>query len=287
MKLQFNNITKYYGSHCALSQFSTELTEGVYGLLGPNGSGKTTLMNILTTIMKPTQGSILLDGRDVRQKTGEYLQKLGFLPQQITFYKNFRCDEFLGYMCALKGLPKKETKARIYEALEQVNLSDIGKIKVGALSGGMSQRLGIAQAILNNPKILVLDEPTAGLDPAERIRFRNLISKLSKDRLVLLATHIVSDVEYIAKEVLILKKGCLVAKGTPELLCQGLAGKVWDVTIEKESELSPFVDTHIVSNIKRTGQSYTLRVICENQPGEAASILEASLEDVFFSIFRN
>lgn len=287
MELRFSDITKYYGRLCALSHFSADLTEGVYGLLGPNGSGKTTLIHILTGIMKPTRGNILLDGTDVRQITGRYLQKLGFLPQYITFYKNFRCDEFLEYMCALKGIPKNQVKARISEALEYVNLSDIGRTKIGALSGGMRHRLGIAQAILNDPEILVLDEPTAGLDPAERIRFRNLISKLSKDRLVLLATHIVSDVEYIAKEVIILKKGLLVSQGTPETLCRGLAGKVWAVTIDQESELSRFVDTHTVSNIKRSGHSYVLRVICEQQPKGNASLLEAGLEDVFFSIFRN
>lgn len=287
MKLQLRNITKYYGRNCALNNFSTDLTDGVYGLLGPNGSGKTTLINIITGIIEPTDGCILLDGEDVRKIPDQYLQKIGFLPQYITFYKNFRCYEFLEYMCALKGIPKNETKLRINEALESVNLTGINDVKIGALSGGMRRRLGIAQAILNNPEILVFDEPTAGLDPAERIRFRNLISKLSRGRLVLLATHIVSDVEYISNEVILLKKGCIVCQGTPESLCDNLEGKVWEVTVDDENKLSHFVDTHIVSNIKRDGNSYLLRVICDNKPKENANLLEANLEDVFFSIFRD
>ena len=235
MELKFEHITKYYGKQCALDNFNAALTEGVYGLLGPNGSGKTTLINIMIGILEANQGQVLLDGMDVRQMGAGYLDRIGYLPQYPTFYKNFRTDEFLEYMCALKSVPRSRTQSRISEVLEQVNLTDARKKKVGALSGGMRQRLGIAQAILNRPGILVLDEPTAGLDPIERIRFRNIISRLSRDKLVLLATHIVSDVEYIAKEVLILKKGRLVLQGTPEEISRNLTGKVWQgVTSEAE-----------------------------------------------------
>jgi ABC-2 type transport system ATP-binding protein len=286
MEIKFKCITKYYGKQCALDNFNTTLTEGIYGILGPNGSGKTTLINIMIGILKANRGSVLLNSIDVRKMGTEYLDKVGYLPQYPTFYKNFRTDEFLEYMCALKNVPNNRIPSRISEVLEQVNLTDVRKKRVGALSGGMKQRLGIAQAILNRPEILVLDEPTVGLDPIERIRFRNIISRLSRDRLVLLATHIVSDVEYIAKEVLILKKGKLVLQGTPEEISKSLTGKVWRV-VTSEEELSDWVDRYAICNIKRMGKDFVLRIVCENQPGNIATPVEPGLEDVFLSIFRN
>lgn len=286
MELKFEHIVKYYGKQCALDNFDAKLTEGVYGLLGPNGSGKTTLINIMIGILNTNQGKVLLDGIDVRQMGTKYLDRIGYLPQYPTFYKNFGTDEFLQYMCALKNIPKSQTKSRISEVLEQVNLTDARKKRVGALSGGMKQRLGIAQAILNRPDILVLDEPTAGLDPLERIRFRNIISKLSRDKLVLLATHIVSDIEYIAKEVLILKKGRLVMQGTPEEISNDLIGKVWHV-VTSEAGLADWVDRYAIGNIKRMEKDFVLRIVCENQPGGISAPVEPGLEDVFLSIFGN
>lgn len=284
MKLCFENIIKYYGKQCALNNFSAELTEGVYGLLGPNGSGKTTLISILIGILEANQGKIIFDGTDIKQLETDYLNKIGYLCQYPIFYKNFRIHEFLEYICALKDVPKKQTKSRIEEVLEQVNLIDAYGKKIGALSGGMRQRLGIAQAIINRPDILVLDEPTSGLDPAERIRFRNIISKLSKDKIVLLATHIVADIEYIAKEVLILKKGKLVMQGTPEKLCENLQGKVWQV-LTTEEKMSDWVEAYNIGNIKRIEKDFVLRIISQNKPNGDISDVEPCLEDVFLSTF--
>ncbi|MWC29500.1 ABC transporter ATP-binding protein [Paenibacillus sp. MMS18-CY102] len=285
MELRLEKIDKCYGKNQALSEFNATLTEGVYGLLGPNGAGKTTLISILIGIMDATKGTIMLDGTDIRQMGTKYLERIGYLPQYPLFYKNFRCDEFLSYMCVLKGIPKKEAKARIQEVLELVNLTDASRKKVGALSGGMRQRLGIAQAILNRPNILVLDEPTAGLDPGERIRFRNIISRLAKDKLVLLATHIVSDVESIAKEILILKQGRLIMQGSPEALEARVEGKVWNVLVGEE-EVEQWIDTYQVRNVKRQDNGFLLRVVSAERPQGNAEPASASLEDVFLSIFQ-
>ena len=213
MKLKLESITKFYGKYPALQNVSATLTEGVYGLLGPNGAGKTTLINILIGILPASGGVIYLDGENTVQMGGRYFDQIGYMPQYPQFYANFTVQEFLDYMCQVKGVAN--AKESIDAALVFVNLEENRSKRIGALSGGMRQRLGIAQAILNAPKLLVLDEPTAGLDPGERIRFRNLISRLAKGRIILLATHIVSDVEYIAKEILLLRRGTLVMQGTP------------------------------------------------------------------------
>ncbi len=286
MELKFEHITKFYGKLCVLDDFDTTLTEGVYGLLGPNGSGKTTLIKVMIGILDANHGKVLLDGIDVRKMGTGYLERIGYLPQDPAFYGNFSVREFLQYMCALKDIPKSQTKSRMTEVLEQVNLIDACEKKVGELSGGMRQRLGIAQAILNRPDILVLDEPTAGLDPLERIRFRNIISRLSRDKLVLLATHIVSDIEYIAKEVLILKKGKLVKQGTPKALEEDLTGKVWHITASEEG-ISDWVEQYAIGNIKRIENDFVLRVVCKDQPEGIAAPAEPCLEDVFLSIFGN
>ncbi|AZS15683.1 ABC transporter ATP-binding protein [Paenibacillus lutimineralis] len=285
MELKFDHIKKIYGRQTALDNFSATLSEGVYGLLGHNGAGKTTLISILIGILEATEGSILLDGIDVKQMGSQYLDRIGYLPQYPLFYKNFRTDEFLKYMCALKGIPKSQVNSRLEEVLELVNLTDAYKKKVGALSGGMRQRLGIAQAILNKPDILVLDEPTAGLDPGERIRFRNIISRLSKDKLVLLATHIVPDVEYIAKEILILNKGQLVMQGSPEQLEKSVEGKVWDIIVDEE-EMEESVERYQVRNVKRLEKEYSLRIVSDEAPPGRSMPAQPSLEDVFLSIFE-
>jgi len=285
MELKLENITKFYGKQCALDNFNGVFTEGIYGLLGPNGAGKTTLINIIIGVLEASKGAILLDGSDVKKMGTKYLDKVGYLPQEPTFYKNFRVDEFLKYMCAIKGIPSKHVDSRIEEVLELVNLTDSYKKKVGALSGGMRQRLGIGQAILNRPDILILDEPTAGLDPGERIRFRNIISKLSKDRIVLLATHIVSDVEYIAKEVLILKKGKLVKKGTTKELERTVEGKIWNVTVS-ETDVEKYMHKYLIANIKRLEDKLQLRIVSESRPDWIAEAVAPSLEDVFLSIME-
>ena len=223
MKLELESITKFYGKYPALQNVSATLTEGGYGLLGPNGAGKTTLINILIGILPASGGVIHLDGENTVQMGGRYFDQIGYMPQYPQFYANFTVQEFLDYMCQVKGVAN--AKESIDAALVFVNLEENRSKRIGALSGGMRQRLGIAQAILNDPKLLVLDEPTAGLDPGERIRFRNLISRLAKGRIILLATHIVSDVEYIAKEILLLRRGTLVMQGTPRELEQSIQGK--------------------------------------------------------------
>jgi len=286
MELRLEHITKSYGKQLALDDFNATLSEGVYGLLGPNGAGKTTLISILIGILEATQGRILLDGVDIRTMGTKYLDRIGYLPQYPTFYKNFRTDEFLKYMCALKGIPQKQVNGRIQEVLDLVNLTDSYKKKVGALSGGMRQRLGIAQAILNKPDILVLDEPTAGLDPGERIRFRNIISRLAKDKLVLLATHIVPDVEYIAKEIIILNQGQLFMQGSPEELEKSVEGKVWNVVVDEE-DMEAWVEKFQVRNVKRLDNQFLLRVVSDNAPEGKTEQARPSLEDVFLSIFQH
>lgn len=284
MKLELNDISKMYGAFYALKDISVTLENGVYGILGANGAGKTTLINILIGVIQENSGFILLDGKNIKKMGTDYLDKIGYLPQYPQFYPNFKMREFLDYMCCIKGISKKQRRERIDFAIEQVNLQEHEKKRIRELSGGMRQRLGIAQAILNNPEILVLDEPTAGLDPGERIRFRNIISRLSKDRMVMVATHIVSDIEYIANEVLILQNGCLVQKGTIEELCAEVEGKVWQLSLE-EKDVSGFVNRFLVANMKREGNKISMRIISDDKPDEMAVYIKPQLEDVFLLVF--
>ena len=282
MKLELENITKFYGKYPTLQNVSATLTEGVYGLLGPNGAGKTTLINILIGVLSASGGMIRVEGENTARMGGRYFDQIGYMPQYPQFYANFTVQEFLTYMCQVKGVAK--ARERIDATLAFVNLEEHWDKRIGALSGGMRQRLGIAQAILNDPKLLVLDEPTAGLDPGERIRFRNLISRLAKGRIILLATHIVSDVEYIAKEILLLRKGTLVMQGTPDELEQSIQGKVWEVTGD-ESEMTSLVDACCVSNIKQQNGSYLLRVVDDKRPLPNAQPVSPNLDDLFLHTF--
>jgi ABC-2 type transport system ATP-binding protein len=287
MVLEFKNVTKKYGAKYALRGFTATLTNGVYGLLGPNGAGKTTLINIVTGIMPPTAGDVLCDGVSTQKLKLGFISKVGYLPQHPVFYKDFRAREFMHYMCAVKDIPKNEAKKRTEELLEVVNLSDEAEKKIGAYSGGMRQRLGIAQAMLNDPELLILDEPTAGLDPKERIRFRNIISKLSADRIVILATHIVSDVEYIANEVILLKKGELLRCEKPSELLKTVEGRVYGVTVN-EADIGRVMDTYNVGNIHVSDGLYDVRVICSDgkDAPDGSAPLEPNLEDVFLYYFR-
>lgn len=234
MKISLQNVSKQYKGKYALKDFTTELTEGVYELLGANGAGKTTLINIFVGILGSNSGTVLIDGQDARTLGKDFLSKIGYMPQYPVFYRDFTVMDFLLYMCALKGISVGQGKKRALELWGIVNLLDAKDKKIGALSGGMRQRVGIVQAMLGDPEILILDEPTAGLDPRERIRFRNLISQFAQGRTVLLATHIVSDVECIAKEIIILKEGSLITQGTTDTLEQNIYGKVWEVTVNAE-----------------------------------------------------
>lgn len=254
------------------------MSDGLYGLLGINGAGKTTLINILMGITRCDGGEIYVDGTNVRKLGVDYLKQLGYLPQYPQFYKDFTVEEFLEYMSAIKGISKKKEPLRIDELLQEVNLSESRKQKIGTLSGGMRQRLGIAQAIINDPKILILDEPTAGLDPQERIRFRNLISKLSKNRITILATHIVSDVEYIANHVILMGEGTILAEGTVRELEQTLENQVWEVCREESAGIDD-LDVHIISNMRRDKDRILYHVI-GSQPADGVSA-DVTLEDVF------
>lgn len=222
--LEIRNITKRYGSHTVLDDINLTFEQGIYGLLGENGAGKTTLLSIVMGILQPDAGSILHHGRAVTDRDREYYGNIGFMPQYTTFYPEFTAEEFLKYMCVLKGIPGRHQKERIAGLLEKVNLMSDARKKLKAFSGGMRQRVGIAQALLNQPEILILDEPTAGLDPMERIRFRNLISDISEDRIVILATHIVQDIEYTADHVILLHEGKISVQGTPEELREKISG---------------------------------------------------------------
>ncbi len=282
MLLEIKNVSKQYPKTLALDQFSAELTSGLYGLLGPNGAGKTTLISIITTLLSPSSGTVLYNGKPVGGR--DYMKLIGYLPQYPRFYKDFTAQEFLLYMAAMKGLDAKSASTKVAELLEQVNLSEHKNKKIGAFSGGMRQRLGIAQAILNDPEILILDEPTAGLDPKERVRFRNIISKLSSDRIIILATHIVSDVECVAKEVILLKEGKLLHKASPLSLQTAMTGKVWSLQVD-ESEMEQYMERYVIANAAAEEGNYSLRIISDNKPHETAISESPRLEDVYLYYF--
>ena len=280
MNLRFEGLSKKYKSKYALKEFSATLENGVYGLLGTNGAGKTTLINLFMGIIKGDGGEIYIDGKNIRQMGADYLSSIGYLPQYPQFYRDFTVLEFMRYMCVLKDIPKAQGEQRIRELLDTVNLTEAASKKVGALSGGMRQRLGIAQAMLNNPGILILDEPTAGLDPRERIRFRNLISKFSEDRIIILATHIVPDIEFIANKIILLHEGSLLKYDTPAALCDELAGKVWALELQ-ETDVPTELVHHTISNMAREGDGIRLRIISEEKPHPMAIAVPANLEEVF------
>lgn len=284
MRISFQNISKQYKGKYVLKNFTTELTQGIYGLLGANGAGKTTLINIFVGILESNHGTVLIDGQDAKKLGKEFLSKIGYMPQYPIFYRDFTVIDFLLYMCALKGIPCEQGKERALELLGIVNLLDAKDKKIGALSGGMRQRVGIVQAMLGDPKILILDEPTAGLDPSERIRFRNLISQFAQGRTILLATHIVSDVECIAKEIIILKEGTLITQGTTDVLEQNIYGKVWEVTASAEAAIC-LSDKYYVSNMKQQDENYLVRIVSDHSPTTNAVKASPNLEDVFLYYF--
>ena len=284
MKISLQHISKQYKGKYALKDFTTELQEGVYGLLGANGAGKTTLINIFVGILASDNGTVLIDDQDAKVLGKDFLSQIGYMPQYPVFYRDFKVMDFLLYMCTLKGIPVKQGEKRALKLLETVNLLEAKEKKIGTLSGGMRQRVGIVQAMLGDPKILILDEPTAGLDPSERIRFRNLISQFAQGRTVLLATHIVSDVECIAKEIIILKEGTLITQGTTDVLEQSIYGKVWEVTVNFDTA-TQLGNQYYVSNMKQQGDCFQMRIVSDVPPMANAVKVLPNLEDVFLYYF--
>lgn len=284
MDLIISDVTKEFDGFKAVDHFSFSLSCGVYGLLGVNGAGKTTLMRMLVTLMKPTTGSITWDGEDIFAMEGRYRNLLGYLPQDFGYYPDFSVYDYLMYIAALKGIRPAVAKQRVKKLLRQVGLAEARHKKMKTLSGGMKRRAGIAQAMLNNPKILILDEPTAGLDPSERIRFRNLISELSEDRIVLLSTHIVSDIAYIADDILLMKDGQLAISGTAEALIASMPETVWRCVVPKRN-LNACLKAYKVANVKNVPGGAELRIVSKGKPSQDAVPVEATLEDVFLCYF--
>ena len=285
MELCIDRLTKQYGNKLAVDRVDLELHRGVYGLLGANGAGKTTLMRMLCGILTPTSGEIRWGGREIGSLGEEYRSLLGYLPQEFGYYPEFTAEKFLLYLAALKGLGKVQAGQKMLELLDLVGLSEERKHKIRTFSGGMKQRLGIAQALLNDPEILILDEPTAGLDPKERVRFRNLISACARDRIVLLSTHIVSDVEYIAGEILIMKEGRLIHRGAPDAITHEIDGKVWECRVDP-ARAEELCSRYNVGNLKNVGNKTILRIIKDEKPMEEAVPAEASLEDLYLYYFQ-
>lgn len=284
MELKLTELTKRFQDTTAVDHISCTLTSGVYGLLGVNGAGKTTLMRMLCTLFKPTEGRITWNGTDIFEMDREYRKLLGYLPQDFGYYPDFSVQDYLLYIASIKGLRPAYAKQRAALLLDQVGLAKVKNRKMKKLSGGMKRRAGIAQAMLNNPRILIMDEPTAGLDPNERIRFRNLISELAADRLVLLSTHIVSDIEYIAKEILMMKQGQLCVSGTADELIASMDEKVWTVRVKSDS-VEACMENYKVANIKALQGGAELRILSPQKPAPHAEEEEATLEDVFLHFF--
>lgn len=284
MELRFENVSKIFGEVHAVDHVTYTMSKGVYGLLGLNGAGKTTLMRMLCTVTSPTEGIITWNGNDIFKLGEKYRGKLGYLPQDFGYYPDLTVYDYLMYIASIKGLRPIAAKSRGSELLEQVGLKKYKKRKMKTLSGGMLRRVGIAQAMLNDPQILVLDEPTAGLDPNERIRFRNLISELSEERLVLLSTHIVSDIEFIANEIIMMKDGRFCYMGTSEQLISSMDLRVWNCAVPK-NEVNHYLEKYKVGNIKTTSGGAELRILSKVPPTENAVREESTLEDAFLLYF--
>ena len=285
MQLTLDRLTKQYGSRIALDRIDATFEPGIYGLLGANGAGKTTMMRLICDILKPTSGEVTFNGTNIRELGESYRTIIGYLPQDFGYYPNFTAMNFLLYMASLKGLNARYAKERSLELLETVNLSDAKDKKIKTFSGGMKQRLGIAQAFLNDPHILILDEPTAGLDPKERVKFRNLISSFTEKKIVILSTHIVTDVEYIADEILLIKSGTLLKKGAERAIIQEIAGKVWECRVTRQ-EADQMANHFTISNSKTENGEAVLRIVSDNRPCETAMSVSPCLEDLYLYYFH-
>ena len=284
--LETKNLVKKFGSKTAVNDLNITLSNGVYGLLGANGAGKTTFMRLLCNIQNPTSGKVLLNGKNIVGLGEQYRNLLGYLPQNFGYYPDFTALDFLLYVATLKGLNERTARKKSKDFLEAVALSAESNHKIKTFSGGMKQRLGIAQAMLNDPRILILDEPTAGLDPKERVRFRNLISAFSKDRIVILSTHIVSDVEFIAEEIVMMKSGQIVHFGKPQEITSEINGQVWECLVPT-AYAEKYAATYNTSNLRNTDNNQTiLRIIADRPPMENAVRVQPNLEDLYLFYFK-
>lgn len=285
MELQIRGLSKCYKDKKAVDNVFLTLTPGVWGLLGANGAGKTSLMRMIAGIVKPTSGEVLYDGLPIQMLKEKYREIFGYLPQEFGFYPEFTVKSYLEYVASLKGLSRTETRIKIGELMERLTLTDVKNKKINKLSGGMKRRVGIAQALLNDPKVLVLDEPTSGLDPGERIRFRNLLSEFAHNRIVLISTHIVSDVEYIATENAVMRQGKIIETGTTEELIQLVRGKVWNAIVPSNAAFSYEQKMRVV-NLRNEDYGMTsLRYLSDVPQIPGSYLVEPKLEDLYLWLF--
>ncbi|MFF3176516.1 ABC transporter ATP-binding protein [Streptomyces sp. NPDC057900] len=282
--LELVDITKVYrGGKRAVDGMTLRLDRGLLGLLGPNGAGKSSLMRIAAGVTRPTSGQVLFEGRDVVAKPDSLRRALGYLPQDFGVYPNLTSREFLSYLAAAKGLSRRSAKARIEELLELVNLTEAVRRPLGKYSGGMMRRVGIAQALLADPRVIIVDEPTAGLDPEERVRFRNLLGELSAERVVMLSTHIVSDVESVAADIAVVAGGRLLGRGTPEEMLASVEGRVWEVEVDR-ADVPGLQRRYLVSRTIRTGNGVKVRLLTHVPPYATARRATPDLEDAYLSV---
>ncbi|GKV70423.1 ABC transporter ATP-binding protein [Sporosarcina sp. NCCP-2716] len=284
MTLKIEKVSHLYKDQEALKSIDCELSPGIYGLLGPNGAGKSTLLRILVDVLAPTNGRVLYNNRSITALGASYREQLGYLPQEFQGYSQFTAEEFLKYVANLKGLDAKTARVRVKHVLALVGLTGASRKKLKGYSGGMRRRVGIAQALLNNPKVLILDEPTAGLDPSERIRLRGILSQLAQDTIIILSTHIVSDIEYVADEVLLLKEGQLIEKASPRKLLAKLDRQVWTVQVP-HNELRTYTTAYPVSNLQLQEGYVDIRIVSQAKPHDAAQQAEPRMEDLYVYYF--
>lgn len=283
MELEIERLGKRYGQHWALRGLSLRCEPGMLGLVGPNGAGKTTMMRMVATLLDPTEGSIRWNGKDIRHHGATLRQVLGYLPQEFGIYQEFTGRQFLRYLAAMKGLPTPLARRRVDEVLEIVAMEQVADRKLPTYSGGMKQRIGIAQALLNDPELLIVDEPTAGLDPAERVRFRTLLASLTGDRAIILSTHIISDVEAVANRLVILQQGSMLADTTPEALLASAAGKVWSVATDQATALRLQATYQVSTMVNQLG-GVSLRMISAMRPHEGAVVVDPTLEEAYLLV---
>lgn len=283
-EIQIQNLTKSYGRKVALNNVSLTISQGMFGLLGPNGAGKTTLMKVLTTLTPQTSGNVTICGIPVTEQN-QIRQMIGYLPQDFSMYGNMSAYEALDYLAVLSGMHKKERQKKVPELLEKVNLNTQSKTKVKAMSGGMKRRLGIAQAIIHNPKVIIVDEPTAGLDPEERVRFRNLLSEIAKDRIVILSTHIVGDIEAVCEKIAVLKQGEIVFNGTVSELLQQVENKVYMIEAAS-AELPILKEKYLVTGILTSGSTAQVKIVSDTTPLTGAKLCKPDVEDAYLYLMR-